>query len=89
MQMTPETLVQLLKELSEWLEFEGVEPVEWVVCGGVALALQNLQLRTTRDVDVLGNWNSQGQSSSASKNSRQRSNPASNESSTTTRSLKA
>ncbi len=60
MQMTPETLVQLLEELSEWLEFEDVEPVEWVVCGGVALVLQNLQLRTTRDVDVLGSWNSQG-----------------------------
>ncbi len=50
-------LESLLHELADWLEFEDCEPVEWVVCGGVALAFQGLRLRTTRDVDVLGNWN--------------------------------
>jgi len=55
-QMPRDTLVRLLEELAQWLDFEDCEPVEWVVCGGVALALQGLQSRTTRDVDVLGNW---------------------------------
>ncbi|MCX5658428.1 MAG: hypothetical protein NTW19_01745 [Planctomycetota bacterium] len=59
MQLSPETLRSLLEELAEWLDFEDCDPVEWVVCGGVALALQGLQNRTTRDVDVLGNWNVQ------------------------------
>ena len=59
MQMSPDTLRGLLEELAQWLDFEDCEPVEWVVCGGVALALQGLQSRTTRDVDVLGNWSAQ------------------------------
>jgi hypothetical protein len=54
--MSTDTLAALLEELAEWLEFEGVEPIEFLVCGGVAMALQNLNNRTTRDVDVLGEW---------------------------------
>lgn len=56
MQMTRRILESLLTELGDWLEFEDCAPVDWVVCGGVALSLQDLQSRTTRDVDVLGNW---------------------------------
>jgi hypothetical protein len=44
----------LLAELNDALRLEGVEPVDWVVCGGTALLLQGLIARTTRDVDVLG-----------------------------------
>src|SRR5881392_4255076 len=57
MQMSPQTLGALLNELAQWLEFENCDSVEWVVCGGVAMALQGINLRTTRDVDILGNWN--------------------------------
>jgi hypothetical protein len=57
MQMATDTLRRLLAELAEWLDFEDCDPVDWVVCGGTALMLQGLQSRTTRDVDVLGNWN--------------------------------
>ncbi len=56
-EMSGHKVVELLEELSQWLEFEDCEPIEWVVCGGAAMALQNLNLRTTRDVDVLGQWN--------------------------------
>jgi len=54
-QMSGDMLKTLLEELAEWFEFEDCEPVEWVVCGGVAMTLQDLNPRTTRDVDVLGN----------------------------------
>lgn len=60
MQMTSEALRQLLAELADWLDHHECDPVEWVVCGGVALALQGLHTRTTRDVDVLGNWDTPG-----------------------------
>ena len=56
MQPSRNMLESLLHELADWLEFDDCEPVEWVVCGGVALAFQGLRLRTTRDVDVLGDW---------------------------------
>ena len=56
MALSPGLARQLLQELAEWLLFEDCEPVEWVVCGGTALSLQGLALRTTRDVDVLGEW---------------------------------
>ena len=59
MQMSRDMLERLLDELAEWMEFDDCEPVQWIVCGGAALALQGLQSRTTRDVDVLGNWNAQ------------------------------
>jgi hypothetical protein len=52
----PETLESLLTELADWLDFEGHGPIELLVCGGVAMALQNLNRRPTRDVDVLGEW---------------------------------
>lgn len=54
--MSSEQARELLSELADWLRFEGSEPVEWVVCGGMAMALQGLDLRTTRDVDVIGPW---------------------------------
>lgn len=60
MQMTSEALRQLLAELADWLDHHECDPVEWVVCGGVALALQGLHTRTTRDVDVLGTWDTPG-----------------------------
>jgi hypothetical protein len=50
-------IMELLQELADWLELEESSPVEWVVCGGAAMALQNLNPRATRDVDVLGLWN--------------------------------
>lgn len=58
MQISRILLNSLLDELAQWLEFEDAEPVEWVVCGGAAMALQNLNPRTTQDVDVLCVWNS-------------------------------
>lgn len=57
MELLRNTLVALLSEFADWLEFEGAASVEWLVCGGVAMALQELSNRTTRDVDVLGEWN--------------------------------
>ncbi len=57
MRLRHDQTLALLKELNDWLAFEGCEPVEWVVCGGTALLLQGLVIRTTRDVDVLGCWN--------------------------------
>ena len=58
--MSRDMVEQLLAELSEWLDFQECDPVEWVICGGVALILQDLRPRTTRDVDVLGEWNPAG-----------------------------
>ena len=49
-------LPKLLRELHDALVLEDAPPVEWIVCGGTALALQNLTVRTTRDVDVLAEW---------------------------------
>lgn len=54
--MSPELARTLLQELADWLLFEQCDPVEWVVCGGTALSLQNLATRTTKDVDVVGPW---------------------------------
>jgi hypothetical protein len=60
MQLTPDALTRFLAELADWLDHYDCDPVEWVVCGGVALALQGLLTRTTRDVDILGNWDTSG-----------------------------
>jgi hypothetical protein len=49
-------LEELLAELDDLLDLADCEPVEWVVCGGAALALQQLTQRTTGDVDLLGRW---------------------------------
>ena len=57
MTITPDILNSLLRELADLLSLEDCNPVEWVVCGGTALALQQLQSRTTQDIDVLANWN--------------------------------
>lgn len=54
---TPLTnLPELLRQLHDALVLEDAPPVEWIVCGGTALALQNLTVRTTRDIDVLAQW---------------------------------
>ncbi len=57
MEITPNTLNSLLIELGDLLSLEDFNPVEWVVCGGAALALQKLQSRATQDIDVLADWN--------------------------------
>lgn len=49
----PDTL-SLLRELNDALLLEQAPHVEWVICGGAALAIQGLSRRTTQDVDVLG-----------------------------------
>ncbi len=56
MEMTRDAILRLLEELDHWMELEDCPPVDWVVCGGAALGLQQLQDRPTRDVDVLGRW---------------------------------
>ncbi len=56
MKMTQDAIMRLLQELEQWMELEDCPPVAWVICGGAALGLQNLQDRPTRDVDVLGCW---------------------------------
>jgi hypothetical protein len=58
--MAPAPQKNLQEELAEWLEFEDSSPGHWVVCGGVAMALQGLNTRTTRDVDVLADWDATG-----------------------------
>jgi hypothetical protein len=59
MAASPAEILGLLRELEEWMRLEDCPPVDWVVCGGAALGLQNLQDRPTRDVDVLGRWDEQ------------------------------
>lgn len=54
--MSPDNVKALLTELADWFQFEGIGPTELLVCGGAAMALQHLHDRTTRDVDVLGQW---------------------------------
>jgi len=50
------TILPLLHDLHDALLIEGAEAVEWVICGGTALVLQGLGIRSTEDVDVLGRW---------------------------------
>jgi len=54
MAFAPDHILGRLEELNDALALERADPVEWVVCGGTALALHGLIRRTTRDVDVLG-----------------------------------
>ncbi len=56
MELSRDAIFRLLIELDQWMELEDCPPVDWVVCGGAALGLQHLQDRPTRDVDVLGCW---------------------------------
>ena len=56
MEMSRDAILRLLQELDQWMELEDCPSVDWVVCGGAALGLQELQDRPTRDVDVLGRW---------------------------------
>ena len=48
-----ETTPVVLAELERALEIESSDPVRWLVCGGVALALQGLLSRSTHDLDVV------------------------------------
>ena len=57
MALSRNNLNALLEELAEMLILEDCAPVEWVVCGGAALSLQDLSMRPTADVDVVGAWN--------------------------------
>lgn len=56
MELSRAAILHLLQELDQWMELEGCQAADWVVCGGAALGLQGLQSRPTRDVDVLGRW---------------------------------
>ena len=56
MELSRDAILGLLQELDQWMELEDCQAVDWVVCGGAALGLQELQSRPTRDVDVLGQW---------------------------------
>ena len=56
MELSRDAILRLLQELDQWMELEDCQAVDWVVCGGAALGLQELQNRPTRDVDVLGRW---------------------------------
>jgi hypothetical protein len=56
MEMSRDAILRLLQELDQWMELEDCPPVDWVICGGAALGLQELQDRPTRDIDVLGRW---------------------------------
>ena len=54
MTLGPQNLLPLLRELDAALLLEDADPVDWIVCGGTALALQGFGVRTTQDIDVLG-----------------------------------
>jgi hypothetical protein len=56
MALDPTELRRQLEFLSESLTFNEAGDVHWIVCGGVALALQGLSSRPTSDVDVLASW---------------------------------
>ena len=58
MELSRDAILRLLQEFDQWMEFEDCPPVDWVVCGGAALGLLGLRDRPTRDVDVLGCWDS-------------------------------
>jgi hypothetical protein len=45
---------RILAELELALTIESAQPARWLVCGGVALALQGLTSRSTSDLDVIG-----------------------------------
>lgn len=45
---------RILAELDRALTIESAKPARWLVCGGVALALQGLTSRSTSDLDVIG-----------------------------------
>lgn len=52
-ELKSEQLDQALGLLGEFLEHEGCEHYQLVICGGAALIAKKLVLRTTADVDVL------------------------------------
>jgi len=47
MSLAIHNLHPLLKELNDALLLEDAAPVDWIVCGGTALALQGFGTRTT------------------------------------------
>jgi len=52
--MQSDTANKMLTALGEILEREGVGPVDVVICGAMALAMQGIIDRPTRDIDGLG-----------------------------------
>ena len=56
MPLNPRTTPALLRELNDALSLEGAGHVDWIVCGGTALALKGMLSRTTQDVDVIAAW---------------------------------
>lgn len=54
MPLSQNNIENLLIELEQRLRFHGCEPVSWIICGGSALNLLKLNVRTTRDIDLLG-----------------------------------
>ena len=54
----PSATHPLLIQLNDALALEGADPVEWIICGGSALAILGLVQRTTRDIDVISGWSS-------------------------------
>lgn len=59
MELSRDAIVRLLEELDHLMEIEDCLAVDWLVCGGAAMGLQELQDRPTQDVDVLGCWDSE------------------------------
>lgn len=54
-------LEEALTLLSERLAFAGAQPYQLLVCGGAALIIQEHQIRTTKDVDILCLVNASGE----------------------------
>jgi hypothetical protein len=52
--MQSDTANEMLSALGALLEREGIGPVDVVVCGAMALAMQGIIDRPTRDIDSLG-----------------------------------
>lgn len=54
MAISRQNIESILVELEERLRFYDCAPVSWIICGGSALNLLKLNVRTTRDIDLLG-----------------------------------
>lgn len=52
--MNGDVAEEMLEALGELLEREGLENVDLLICGGMALVLQRFSDRPTRDIDSLG-----------------------------------
>ncbi len=54
MEIKPENIEEIFRALDLQIGARGGKPIGLVVCGGTALAVLGLVIRTTKDVDVLG-----------------------------------